>query len=128
MNDEWKAKLVHASSLDETKEILKGEERFDAERVWQEIENHRSSRSDKLDLEELDAVSGGADRDWVKDGCAATCEDNSWCWSNDKCQIWDVTYSNFWTRCPDGHQHEYDSNHVCLRCGHKGGYYDFKDG
>ncbi|MBQ9900871.1 MAG: hypothetical protein IJM51_00575 [Clostridia bacterium] len=45
-------------------------------------------------MDELEAVSGGADRDWAKDGCAATVEAESWCRSNDWCKYWDVTYDN----------------------------------
>ena len=118
MNNELKAKLAEAKSLDEAKEILKGREDIDAERAWREIENHRSSKSERLDFEELDAVSGGADRDWEKDGCAATCEWTSWCGSNDNCVFFDVTYSNFWRTCPDGHDHVFDNDGNCVRCGY----------
>ena len=79
---------------------------------------HRSNNAEKLDLDELDVVSGGADRDWVCDGCAATCETNSWCWSSDRCVIWDVTYDNFWATCPDGHAHKFDEHRQCIKCGY----------
>ncbi|MDY6391328.1 MAG: hypothetical protein SPL80_00650 [Bacilli bacterium] len=101
-----KDKFLDASSLEETKQILIDYPDCDAEHVWNEIQNHRSKNSEKLDLDELDAVSGGADRDWKKDGCAATCEPSSWCGSNDQCFFFDVTYDNFWVCCPDGHEHE----------------------
>ena len=127
MNKELKERLNSANSLDEVKEILKDYPGFDAEKVYKEIENHRSKESEKLDLNELDVVSGGADRDWKKDGCAATCEEGSWCWSNDRCQIWDVTYSDFWVCCPDGHAHEFDASHRCVRCGHISPYSDYSD-
>ena len=128
MDNELKARLTTAASLEETKEILKGREGFDAERIWSEIENHRSGRHEKLDLDELEAISGGADRDWVKDGCAATCEEGSWCWSSDKCQVWDVTYSNFWVCCPDGQKHVYSAaDGRCIRCGHLYPYAEFPD-
>ena len=110
-------KLIHSGSLEGVKELLSGRPDLDAERIWQEIEKHRSGKNEKLDLDELDSVSGGADRDWKRDGCAATCEENSWCWSNDKCEIWDVTYDNFFVCCPDGHDHVYAWD-VCTRCGH----------
>ena len=42
----------------------------------------------------MESVSGGADRDWLTDGCAATVEPNSWCGSDDACWIWDVTYDH----------------------------------
>lgn len=38
----------------------------------------------ELSLDELQAVAGGVtDRDWDKDGCAATVEDGSSCWFTD---------------------------------------------
>ena len=116
INSNLRGKLSQASSLEDVKSILKGHPAPDAKRVWAEIENHRSLRSEKLDLDELDAVSGGADRDWVKDGCAATCEFSSWCWSNDRCLSFDITYDSFWVKCPDGHDHIF-SNLTCTRCG-----------
>ncbi|MBQ2070525.1 MAG: hypothetical protein II467_06315 [Bacilli bacterium] len=68
---------------------------MDPSKVYEEISRRKKENSQKLDLDELDAVSGGADRDWSKQGCAATCEEGSWCWSNDRCSIFDVTYDNF---------------------------------
>ena len=117
MNNEIKERLKSAKSLDEVKEIVAGQEGLNAERIWQEIERHASAKNEKLDLNELDAVSGGANHDWVKDGCAATCEEDSWCWSNDRCAVLDVTYDNFWSTCPDGHEHVYEGD-KCIRCGH----------
>ena len=95
LDDKFKERVSEAKSLEEVKEILKGYSNIDAERVWKEIERRRSSMSEKLDVDELDAVSGGTNRDWKKDGCSATCEEGSWCWSNDKCEIFDVIYSKF---------------------------------
>ena len=118
LDDKIKERLAGARSLEEVKEILKGNSNIDPERVWKENERHRSLAHEKLDLNELDAVSGGADRDWKRDGCAATCEVGSWCSSNDYCVIWDVTYDNFWATCPDGHEHVFE-NCVCVRCGYK---------
>ena len=118
---ELERRLMNAESLEDVEALLSDRSDIDPKRAWEEVENHRSGSAEKLDLQELDAVSGGADRDWVKDGCAATCEVGSWCWSNDQCQIWDVTYSNFWAKCPDGHEHEYNIFTVCKRCGHCGG-------
>ena len=111
-----KEKLLEANSLEEVKDILKDHPDLDAERIYQEVENHRSNRNERLDLDELDAVSGGADRDWVKDGCAATCEFSSWCWSNDRCLSFDITYDSFWVKCPDGKDHIFN-NLTCTRCG-----------
>ena len=70
-----------------------------AETLWKEIEyNHRT-----LSLEELDTVTGGKDRDYIKDGCAATVEVDSSCWGTDSCIILNVTYDNKPThhKCPD---------------------------
>lgn len=59
-----------------------------------------------VDDDEQEAVSGGADRDWIKDGCSASMEEHSRCGSDDKC-IWiDVTYSNY-DHCPKGGNHEW---------------------
>ena len=118
LDNELRKRLNEAESLAEVQDILRERADIDAERAWQEIENHRSNMSERLDLDELDAVSGGADRDWAKDGCAATCEWQSWCWSNDNCIQFDVTYDNFWRTCPDGHDHVFDDNGNCTRCGY----------
>ena len=116
IDSQLKQQLNEANSLEEVQDVLKDNPEINAERLWQELENHRSAKTEKLDLDELDAVSGGADRDWEKDGCAATCEWSSWCWSNDNCVCFDVTYDNFWRTCPDGHEHVWQ-DHVCTRCG-----------
>ena len=118
-NDDLKQKLQSTNSLEDVQEALKERPDLNAEQVYQELERHRSARSEKLELGELEAVNGGkADRDWVKDGCAATCEHNSWCWSNDFCHVWDVTYDNYWAKCPDGHDHDFDPYGTCRRCGY----------
>ena len=109
--------ITSAASLDDVKKALEGHPELNPERVWEEAQKHRSGKAEKLDLSELESVSGGKDRDWINDGCAATCEEDSWCWSNDRCDIWDVTYDRFWECCPDGHPHNYVDN-VCTRCGH----------
>ena len=58
-------------------------------------------------------------RDRKKQGCAATCEWNSWCFSNDYCVVAAVTYDGFWETCPDGHAHEWDNTgYNCKRCGY----------
>ena len=117
MNADLKMKLSKAGSLEEVKGMLGAGSGVDAEQLWREIEKHRSGQSEKLDLNELDAVSGGADRSWTKDGCAATCEYESWCGSNDFCYCFDVTYDDFWATCPDGHKHVYEHGQ-CVRCGY----------
>ena len=115
--DEIRRQLAGAQSLDEVKLILKEYSEIDPEKTWKEIQRHRSSRTEKLDLNELESVSGGADRSWTKDGCAATCEYDSWCGSNDFCYCFDVTYDDFWAACPDGHKHVYERG-KCVRCGY----------
>ena len=122
LHENIKEKLAEAKTLDEVKEIVLDDPALDAERLFEELKSHRSQNSEKLDLEELDSVSGGADRDWKKEGCAATCEPASWCGSNDQCLIFDVTYDNFWVCCPDGHEHVY-SHYVCTRCGYEMAHY-----
>ncbi len=71
-------------------EMIEPEQR----RLWKELKAKNEQADKELSVEELEAVSGGADRDWSTDGCAATVEAGSWCGSNDSCYIWDVTYSN----------------------------------
>ena len=112
-----KEQLKNAKSLEEVKEIIKDHPELNAEHIWKESSAHLNSASKLLDLDELDAVSGGADRDWCKNGCAATCEYESWCGSNDFCYVFSTTYDNFWATCPDGHKHEYEHG-VCVRCGY----------
>ena len=58
----------------------------------------------QLSLDELEAVSGGSDRNWLTDGCSATVEIGSWCWSDDTCIRYDVTYDNL-------------PSHHCSKCG-----------
>ena len=120
ISNEMKQKLKAAETVEEVKELLKDGPDLDPVRVYEEISKHRHADAEKLDLEELDAVSGGADRDWVKDGCAATVEIGSWCWSNDHCVAFDVTYDNLWATCPDGKPHEFVDCR-CVRCGYNQG-------
>ena len=105
-----------AKSLEEVKEVLEDYPEINAEQVWGEIERNQTTKSEKLDLDELDAVSGGA-RDWTKEGCAATCEWGSWCWGTDRCYVAYVTYDNFWATCPNGEEHLYYGK-KCLKCGY----------
>ena len=50
----------------------------------------------ELSLDELQAVAGGVtDRDWDKDGCAATVEDGSSCWFTDGgCVAVNISYKH----------------------------------
>lgn len=120
VDTELKERLLDAENVEEVKDILKDNPELDPERVYAELEQHRSDKTEKLDLDELEAVSGGAKRDWVKDGCAASCRQSieGLCWSNDRCAIWDVVYTNFWKTCPDGSEHEYDIWGNCKKCGY----------
>ncbi len=63
-----------------------------ARRIWREACARRGE--DELSVDELAAVGGGTRRDFGRDGCAATVESGSWCWSNDSCHSWDVVYYN----------------------------------
>ena len=104
IDNELKAKLLAAKSEEELVVLLKeaGADRPSAERVWAELTNKREAGGKELSLDELEAINGGADRDFLKDGCAATMEPGSWCNSNDRCYYWDVTYDNKPTKtsCP----------------------------
>ena len=98
---ELKEKLKQAKTLDEARQILQdhNEDPSLAKDLWKEIVHFKQ----KVSMEELEAISGGADRDYLKDGCAATVEADSWCGSNDACYIWSVIYDNKPTdiKCPD---------------------------
>ena len=93
--DPISGKLKNAQDPEQVLELLKEEgceiSQEGAERIFQEITHLRER---ELSLDELEAVAGGADRDWLDQGCAATVEPGSWCWSNDNCVVWDVTYDH----------------------------------
>lgn len=146
VNHELRSKLLNADSIEKVRELLSGTgEEYspeEIERIWQEIEHHRPGGKRKLDEDEMDAVAGGGsvkDRNWYIDGCAATCEKESWCWSNDWCSCFEVTYAEFsanhW-KCTDGGKHDYQQQgeylhdidrktgnpimrpiYVCTKCG-----------
>ena len=109
ISDELKVKIKTAHNAQEVAGLLRdaGADESIAEQVWQEIIRHRDDK--ELSLDELDAVSGGEDRDWVADGCAATVNYGSWCGSNDMCYWIDVTYDHEPTSylCPNCGQHMY---------------------
>ena len=92
--------LLKAKSLEELASML--EDGAKAERLWAELTRRREANSRDLSLDELEAVSGGAKRDWVRDGCCATVKPGSWCGSNDSCSWFDVTYDRPPTssKCP----------------------------
>ena len=126
IDGDLKSRLLKAKSAEQIIEMIResGQEikAEDAERMFQEISKFQEGS--ELSADELEAVSGGADRDWQNDGCAATVEQGSWCWSDDACAIFDVTYENmpktFCTRCGAGMTKEIDgvyAKYTCTFCG-----------
>ena len=88
-----------------------------AEEAAQLFEKAQAGKTGReLSLDELEAVSGGADRNWVTEGCAGTVEYGSWCGSNDKCIVWDVTYDFQPTGnlCPNCGKNMYKQNTISL--------------
>ena len=76
---ELKEKLLKADSEEEVKALL-GEEikEEEAAAIWREIEALKAAPElEKVDDDELEAVNGGADRDYLKDGCSSSTND-SW--------------------------------------------------
>ena len=129
LKEKMRTKLINATDIEEVKAVL-SEMQIDhtpeiAEHILQEFKRRRTEGKRKLDQAEMDAVAGGADRNWAKDGCAATCEWGSWCGSNDYCYLFSVTYDDYYITCPDGHQHEFKDK-VCQRCGYSIVSYDDK--
>ncbi|MBE6725372.1 MAG: hypothetical protein E7576_09320 [Ruminococcaceae bacterium] len=111
ITSELKAKLLAAQNLAEMAALVKADGQEitagEAEKLWNEITGRREEADGKeLSLCELESISGGGEhRNWVTDGCAATVEYGSWCWSNDKCVNWDVTYDFG------------PSDTLCIKCG-----------
>ena len=106
ISNELKAKLRNARSEEEVKVLLGGQaSKEEVSRAWQEIEHHRPAEGlEAVDDSELAAVSGGADRDFLTQGCAASVEYGSFCWSDDSCVHWDVTYDNEQYACTIGYK------------------------
>ena len=127
LTNELKAKLLAAKCADEAAALVKADGQEitaeDAARLWEEITKHRAQEGKELSVDELDSVSGGYDRDYLTDGCAATVEPGSWCWSDDYCYEFDVTYYNH----PMGHcekcggvcYHTVAQWGKCVKCGHE---------
>ena len=105
--NELRKKAMEAASAEEIMEIMKaaGEEitAEEAERFYEKVQDKKTDR--ELSLDELEAVAGGEDRDWLRDGCAATVEAGSDCYGTDMCGLWPVTYEHRPTR------------HKCSVCG-----------
>ena len=107
---ELRGKLIRAGNMEEVRAILgPNAKKAEIDRAWREIEAHRPAEGlETVDDDELEAVSGGniftrpfdpPDRDYEKDGCAASVEYGSWCGSDDACTIYDVTYANKENAC-----------------------------
>lgn len=106
---ELKIKLLAAKSAEEVTKLVKDEGQEitseDAAEIWTEITKYNEQEGKELSLDELEAVAGGAirNRDYLKEGCAATVEPHSRCWGTDGgCLAINVDYTN-WpcdTRCP----------------------------
>lgn len=104
---ELKEKLLNANSEKEVKSLLSGSTEEKASEIWQEIEAYHGAMGlEKVDDDELEAVSGGEDRDWLKEGCSSTAKVGELCLRNDSCSLWTITYSNF-DPCPSGGIHEW---------------------
>ena len=105
--NELKKKAMEAASAEEIMEIMKaaGEEitAEEAERFYEKVQDKKTDR--ELSPDELEAVAGGEDRDWLRDGCAATVEAGSDCYGTDMCGLFPVTYEHRPTR------------HKCSVCG-----------
>ena len=133
MKEELKPKLLQAKSAEEVAGLLKnaGMDESKAAQLLKEIQKGWEQDGKELSLDELETVSGGADRDWLKEGCAATVEAGSWCGTNDSCVWIDVQYDHPPVKdlCPQCggqmymDQVEYESKgnayyyRKCLRCG-----------
>ena len=135
MTNELKSKLLAAQSAEEVAALVKADGQEitaeDAGHLWEEIKKCREQDGRQLSLDELESVSGGADRNWVTDGCAATVNYGSWCGSNDRCIVWDVTYDfePTSTLCPNCGKNmylqntikhsstEYEEQYRCKFCG-----------
>ena len=124
LSEELKKELIKAQSAEQVTEIIKagGQEisAEDAEHLYQEIVHHNQDA--ELSADELEAVAGGFDRDWLTDGCAATVEaGHGFCGSNDYCLWFDVTYEHQPTpyhcsKC-GGIMYEYGKKRNCINCG-----------
>ena len=132
--NELAKKILQASDAGEIMKLFEAEgEKITAEQAVRLFEKaQKQKEQQELSLDELESVSGGSDRDWIKDGCAATVEINSWCGSNDMCYCWDVTYDNppvaTCEKCGglmvySGKDNQ-DKLYTCVRCGYVLHVYD----
>ena len=114
-SEEIDKKLLEAKSVEDILAIANENstspvsEEF-AEKIFSKVKAIRGEDVE-LDLDELESVSGGKGIhvDFKKDGCKATVEPGSSCWSNDKCNHDEVVYDNYGdsVNCPYGGQHDW---------------------
>lgn len=129
INEELRKEMLNAKSAEQVKKILTANgyalSEKETERIFEEVA-HR--KNEELSPDELEAVSGGADRDWLTEGCAATVEPGSWCWSNDLCKFFDVVYEHAPYDYPCDlcggemylvNTYNYGWNYRCRKCGHE---------
>ena len=119
ITQEMRAKLMRAKDQEEVRAIL-GSETTEEEiqQVWQEIQHHCPAEGlEAVEDDELEAVSGGYERDYGKNGCSATVEAKSFCWKDDACIRLQVEYVNR-DPCPKGTSAS--RNHVWKAVGWEG--------
>ena len=97
MRKELETKIMKAKDTEEVKAVLSesGEKISDSDagKLFDMAKNSGIDLNAELSEDELEAVSGG--RDWVTEGCAATVEEGSDCWSEDGgCWKLDNSYTN----------------------------------
>ncbi len=130
LNNEVRKSLLNAADIAEVMEVCKNAgievDEKEAQRILDEVAHKKESTGKELSLDELESVSGGGDRDWLTEGCAATVEAGSTCWTNDACSICAVIYDNEPSTyiCPDcgGGMYHFDWDGIyrrfkCQRCG-----------
>ncbi len=87
ITSEIKAELLKAQNPAQVMDILtrSGQEcsTEDAEQIWQEIEHHKVDYREEISLDELEAVSGGEDRDFMARRCGTTVGRNDMCLMGD---------------------------------------------
>ena len=97
VTEEMRALLANTQSAEQVAEVFasagKKINQKDAKRLSQEIQHHITDQ--ELSLAELEAVSGGSERNYLEDGCAATVEPGSYCWGTDMCDWVNCTYDNW---------------------------------
>ena len=113
---EFEKKLLSAKSRSEITDILKaaGQEISEEETasLYRKVQELRGVEGRELSLDELDAVSGGVtNRNWQRDGCAATVEEGSNCWGTDGgCTYVNIHYSGV----DEGDRCKVRTTHPCV--------------